>query len=215
MSLLSLVWLWGKISLYHQDGAAWITLKSTAHLPSSTALVPFTKPDNHENEVTNHFNLVMSVRFHSRRQDCIISLTFKKIYIREHKDGCNCTYNLLLGEQIWSSTASQYFQNNWRREISAAIIYLCCGHLFRIPGHQGAVSIRKTVLPGMAIPMLKIRRPNGRLIFNMEIAIRRKDGLYIETGPRFPGCGDCLGAQMGGRESRHPSRKCSWYRLQE
>ena len=37
----------------------------------------------------------------------------------------------------------------------------------------GAVSIRKTVLPGMAIPMLKIRRPNGRLIFNMEIAIRR------------------------------------------
>ena len=38
---------------------------------------------------------------------------------------------------------------------------------------QGAISIRKTVLPGMAIPMLKIRRPNGRLIFNMEIAIRR------------------------------------------
>ena len=27
--------------------------------------------------------------------------------------------------------------------------------------------------PGMAIPMLKIRRPSGRLIFNMEIAIRR------------------------------------------
>ena len=39
--------------------------------------------------------------------------------------------------------------------------------------HQGAVSIRKTVLPDMVIPMLKIRRPNGRLIFNMEIAIRR------------------------------------------
>ena len=38
---------------------------------------------------------------------------------------------------------------------------------------QGAVSIRKTVLPGMAIPMLKIRRPNSRLIFNMEIAIYR------------------------------------------
>ena len=37
----------------------------------------------------------------------------------------------------------------------------------------GAVSIRKTVLPGMTIPMLKIRRPNGRLIFNMEITIRR------------------------------------------
>ena len=41
------------------------------------------------------------------------------------------------------------------------------------PWNLGAVSIRKTVLPSMAIPMLKIRRPNGRLIFNMEIAIRR------------------------------------------
>ena len=38
---------------------------------------------------------------------------------------------------------------------------------------QGAVSIRKTVLPGVAIPMLKIRRPNGRLIFNIGIAIPR------------------------------------------
>ena len=48
-------------------------------------------------------------------------------------------------------------------------------HLFQFcnPPVLGAVSIRKTVLPGMAIPMLKIRRPNGRLIFNMEIAIRR------------------------------------------
>ena len=46
-------------------------------------------------------------------------------------------------------------------------------NLFGFAAHQGAVSIRKTVLPGMAIPMLKIRRPNGRLIFNMEIAIRR------------------------------------------
>ena len=44
---------------------------------------------------------------------------------------------------------------------------------FKTDSLQGAVSIRKTVLPGMSIPMLKIRRPNGRLIFNMEIAIRR------------------------------------------
>ena len=49
------------------------------------------------------------------------------------------------------------------------IIYISLG----LRDTQGAVSIRKTVLPGMAIPMLKIRRPNGRLIFNMEIAIRR------------------------------------------
>ena len=46
-------------------------------------------------------------------------------------------------------------------------------HSHKTCHEQGAVSIRKTVLPGMAIPMLKIRRPNGRLIFNMEIAIRR------------------------------------------
>ena len=45
-----------------------------------------------------------------------------------------------------------------------------CASIWNI---QGAVSIRKTVLPGMVIPMLKIRRPNDRLIFNMEIAIRR------------------------------------------
>ena len=54
---------------------------------------------------------------------------------------------------------------------------------FEISWKRGAVSIRKTVLPGMAIPMLKIRRPNGRLIFNMGIPIPGKDGLYIETGP--------------------------------
>ena len=48
---------------------------------------------------------------------------------------------------------------------------------------QGAVSIRKTVLLGMVIPMLKIRRPTGRLIFNMGIPIPGKTVFYIETGP--------------------------------
>ena len=49
---------------------------------------------------------------------------------------------------------------------------------------QGPVSIRKTVLPGMGIPMLKIRRPVGRLIFNMGIAIPSKTVFLIETAPR-------------------------------
>ena len=44
---------------------------------------------------------------------------------------------------------------------------------FAVSRNLGAVSIRKTVLPGVAIPMLKIRRPNGRLIFNIGIAIPR------------------------------------------
>ena len=63
-----------------------------------------------------------------------------------------------------------YFQEivwKWSRNIPI------CQLLGVVSNNQGAVSIRKTVLPGMAIPMLKIRRPNGRLIFNMEITIRR------------------------------------------
>ena len=35
----------------------------------------------------------------------------------------------------------------------------------------------------MAIPMLKIRRPLGRLIFNMGIAIPGKTVFLIETAP--------------------------------
>ena len=56
---------------------------------------------------------------------------------------------------------------------TAGVNTMCAIDLGRVYQKQGAVSIRKTVLPGMAIPMLKIRRPNGRLILNMEIAIRR------------------------------------------
>ena len=56
-----------------------------------------------------------------------------------------------------------------------------CYRIFH--SHQGAVSIRKTVLLGMVIPMLKIRRPTGRLIFNMGIPIPGKTVFYIETGP--------------------------------
>ena len=52
-----------------------------------------------------------------------------------------------------------------------------------IRGYQGAVSIRKTVLLGMVIPMLKIRCPTSRLIFNMGILIPGKTVFYIEMGP--------------------------------
>ena len=38
----------------------------------------------------------------------------------------------------------------------------------------------------MAIPMLKIRRPLGRLIFNMGIATPGKTVFLIETAPRYP-----------------------------
>ena len=38
----------------------------------------------------------------------------------------------------------------------------------------------------MVISMLKIRRPLGRLIFNMGIAIPGKTVFLIETAPGFP-----------------------------
>ena len=79
------------------------------------------------------------------------------------------------------------FSNNnifWWLDMNMYIspICLCPDVITRSNHFLGAVSIRKTVLPGMAIPMLKIRRPNGRLIFNMEIAIRRSlywDGALV------------------------------------
>ena len=65
---------------------------------------------------------------------------------------------------MWDAMALIVMSKNWKLQLfSVRWIHIA----------QGAVSIRKTVLPGMAIPMLKIRRPNGRLIFNMEIPIRR------------------------------------------
>ena len=77
--------------------------------------------------------------------------------------------------------------------------FLVCFRVFLIPkstgvllgmlgrwNSLGAVSIRKTVLLGMAIPMLKIRRPLGRLIFNMGIAIPGKTVFLIETAPWIP-----------------------------
>ena len=72
-----------------------------------------------------------------------------------------------------------YFHAKAKQEVCASVL--------------GAVSIRKTVLLGMAIPMLKIRRPTGRLIFNMGIPIPGKTVFYIETGPcSLLGCGGLI-----------------------
>ena len=50
----------------------------------------------------------------------------------------------------------------------------------------------------MAISMLKIRRPLGRLIFNMGIAIPGKTVFLIETAPRP------LSLRMTYFQARHP-----------
>ena len=68
---------------------------------------------------------------------------------------------------MWLLVSRRKTSNKRHTQITITLVH------HRAPDIQGAVSIRKTVLPGMAIPMLKIRRPNGRLIFNMEITIRR------------------------------------------
>ena len=72
-------------------------------------------------------------------------------------------YLVCSDNKIWSYLGD--IHNVWEKDF-----FIDCFIIFR---QLGAVSIRKTVLPGMAIPMLKIRRPNGRLIFNMEITILR------------------------------------------
>ena len=52
--------------------------------------------------------------------------------------------------------------------------------------HQGVVD---SYIPGMGIPMSKIRRSWDRLIFNMGTPILVRRHLYIETAPRFWFCG--------------------------
>ena len=73
----------------------------------------------------------------------------------------------LLGNNITDNDDNDNSNNKDNNKHILQIMHLLTHQL------QGGVSIRKTVLPGMAIPMLKIRRPNDRLIFNMENAIRR------------------------------------------
>ena len=48
----------------------------------------------------------------------------------------------------------------------------------------------------MAISMLKIRRPLGRLIFNMGIAIPGKTVFLIETAPCWPAFMQTIGYGM-------------------
>ena len=70
----------------------------------------------------------------------------------------------------------------------------------------GPVSIKRPSYLRMAISMVKIRRPLGRLIFNMGIAIPGKTVFLIETAPRFP-CliNDTLRQTKEGRQAANPA----------
>ena len=97
-----------------------------------------------------HFN---QKYFYRRRQ---ISITTK-------------LQNTLYTSACWTFVNTYHNMESAAWKCSKSVHNMFIWHCHKL----GAVSIRKTVLPGMAIPMLKIRRPNGRLIFNMGIAIHR------------------------------------------
>ena len=69
----------------------------------------------------------------------------------------------------------------WDREVILNGKKTRCLHLVRLGPHLN----KKTVFPGMGIPMLKIRWLRDRLIFNMGILISVRRRLYIEMAPRF------------------------------
>ena len=60
----------------------------------------------------------------------------------------------------------------------------------------------------MAISMLKIRRPLGRLIFNVGIAIPGKTVFLIETAPRWFPCNWWV--HFLTKRTHHDSMKFSW-----
>ena len=110
------------------------------------------------------------------RLDCLLN-SFAQVHIKEN----------IKAQRHWpmidefsaerTSNAENVF-TWWHHHIPVIDMTLGGNRVRNHGGHYGgynlgAVSIRKTVLPGVAIPMLKIRRPNGRLIFNIGIAIPR------------------------------------------
>ena len=71
----------------------------------------------------------------------------------------------------------------WHLIFIMAIPILVRWHLYIEITPAGPCLNIKTVLPGMGIPMLKIKRSRDRLIFNMGMPILVRRHLYIETAP--------------------------------
>ena len=125
------------------------------------------------------WNPIMKVRW---SLDCLIFIMGILSLVRRHLYTDTSKKFNVLPVRKWIFDNFLEFQTKLHKEVLSVLPYFSLVLLLfhwswteerHVLQSLGAVSIRKTVLPGMAIPMLKIRRPNGRLIFNMEIAIRR------------------------------------------
>ena len=81
------------------------------------------------------------------------------------------TPKVQLAEACTLETKSSYWYDPHHDKVVGAMLGMYIFYWVQHEQLPGGRLNKKTVLPGMAIPMLKIRRPNGRLIFNMEIAI--------------------------------------------
>ena len=152
------------------------------------------------NDVTMHFDIHGYDTKNAENMDLYIPRCTKEIYKRSFSYKGSSLWNKL-PPYVKESTSLIDFKHNYRLlngwihikvivpfigthilyHILMLLFYQFCLQLVRSSHILGAISIRKTVLPGMAIPMLKIRRPTGRLIFNMGIPIPGKTVFYIET----------------------------------
>ena len=145
-----------RASLENSDGLIHCKTDRRGKVNDSLAIC-VCEPEAHKPEMRNKLWLPRAVAVFNSL--IIVSLHIKRIIQWRLKDD---TFSLC---SLWS------FYH------SSLALFVCVPNfdlaVIQIFNCLGAVSIRKTVLPGMAIPMLKIRRPNGRLIFNMEIAIHR------------------------------------------
>ena len=131
--------------------------------------------------------IVPSILFYITFRE-IVHLTIK--YKKYMRNSCTALWQYSLFCRCWMQYRNHYMSRNVSLKDKTSVFLtpeahlnnyhigspkilqmaITCVYFFEV---LGAVSIRKTVLPGMAIPMLKMRRPNGRLIFNIEIAIHR------------------------------------------
>ena len=100
---------------------------------------------------------------------------------------------LALSGELWS-VFYEYFNRNWScyKGFLLDVLYwwgsdnVVHYNCFSVHMILGPVSIQRPSYLRMAISMLKIRRPLGRLIFNMGIAIPGKTVFLIETAPCAP-----------------------------